>query len=108
MANIGTFTKTEQGGFIGEIVTLSFQARNVRFVPEMNSDNKDAPSHRVYVGRAEIGAVWSKRSSEGRSYESVKLDDPSFNVPIYANLFEDEGGETYSLIWSRSRKANGD
>jgi uncharacterized protein (DUF736 family) len=31
----------------------------------------------------------------------VKLDDPSFNAPIYANLFDDEGGEGYSLIWSR-------
>ena len=37
-----------------------------------------------------------------------KLDDPSFNAPIYANLFDDEGAETYTLIWSRSRKPNGD
>ena len=56
MANIGTFTKTEQG-FVGEIVTLSFQARNVRMVPETNGTNENAPSHRVYVGRAEIGAA---------------------------------------------------
>jgi len=107
MANIGTFTKTEQG-FVGEIVTLSFQAKNVRMVPETNGTNENAPSHRIYVGRAEIGAAWDKRSTEGRAYQSVKLDDPSFNAPIYGNLFEDEGGETYSLIWSRSRKANGD
>jgi uncharacterized protein (DUF736 family) len=27
----------------------------------------------------------------------------------YANLFDDEGGETFSLIWSRGRnKPNGD
>ena len=31
-------------------------------------------SHWVFVGRAEIGAAWSKRSSEGRDYLSVKLD----------------------------------
>ena len=55
MANIGTFTKTENG-FVGEIVTLSFQAKNVRMVPETNGSNENAPSHRVYVGRAEIGA----------------------------------------------------
>ena len=107
MANIGTFTKTEQG-FVGEIVTLSFQAKNVRVVPETNGTNENAPSHRVYVGRAEIGAAWSKRSSEGRNYVSVKLDDPSFNAPIYANLVEDEGGETHTLIWSRGRKASAD
>ena len=107
MANIGTFTKTEQG-FVGEIVTLTFQAKNVRLVPEANGSNENAPSHRAYVGRAEIGAAWSKRSGEGRDYLSVKLDDPSFNAPIYANLFDDEGGESYTLIWSRGRKANAD
>ncbi|HWV51715.1 DUF736 domain-containing protein [Pseudorhodoplanes sp.] len=107
MANIGTFTKTEQG-FIGEIVTLSFQAKNVRMVAEPASSNENAPSHRVYVGRAEIGAAWAKRSNEGRLYHSVKLDDPSFNAPIFANLVEDEGGEAQTLIWSRSRKANAD
>jgi uncharacterized protein (DUF736 family) len=53
------------------------------------------------VGRAEIGAAWSKRSNEGREYLGLKLDDPSFNAPIYANLFDDEAGEGYSLIWSR-------
>jgi uncharacterized protein (DUF736 family) len=107
MANIGTFTKTEQG-FVGEIVTLSFQARGVRLVPETSNGNENAPSHRVYVGRAEIGAAWAKRSSEGRDYHSVKLDDPSFSGPIYANLFEAEDGESYTLIWSRARKANAD
>jgi uncharacterized protein (DUF736 family) len=107
MANIGTFTKTEQG-FIGEIVTLSFQARNVRLVSETNGTSENAPSHRIYVGRAEIGAAWSKRSNEGRNYLSVKLDDPSFNAPIYANLFDEPEGEGYTLIWSRGRKANAD
>ena len=46
--------------------------------------------------------------NEGRDYLSVKLDDPSFNAPIYANLFDDEDGEGYTLIWSRGRKPNGD
>jgi uncharacterized protein (DUF736 family) len=31
-----------------------------------------------------------------------------FNAPIYANLFDDGDAETYTLIWSRSRKPNGD
>jgi uncharacterized protein (DUF736 family) len=30
----------------------------------------------------------------------VKLDDPSFASPIYANLVEGEDG-VHSLIWSR-------
>ena len=107
MANIGTFKKSGQE-FRGEIRTLSVQAKGVSIVPEANRANDNAPSHRVYVGRAEIGAAWSKRSTEGRDYLSVKLDDPSFNAPIYANLFDDEDGDGYTLIWSRARRQNGD
>ncbi|WFU80626.1 DUF736 domain-containing protein [Bradyrhizobium sp. CIAT3101] len=103
MASIGTFKKVGND-FQGEIVTLSLQARGVRIVAEANRSNENAPSHRVYVGRAEIGAAWSKRSEEGRDYLSLKLDDPSFNAPIYANLFDDEAGDGYTLLWSRPRK----
>jgi len=108
MATIGTFKKSSNNEFAGEIVTLSVQAKGVRIVPEATRTGENAPSHRVFVGRVEIGAAWSKRSSEGRDYLSVKLDDPSFNAPIYANLFDDEDGDAFALIWSRSRKANGD
>jgi uncharacterized protein (DUF736 family) len=107
MANIGSFKKSG-GEFQGEIVTLSVQTKNVRIVPETNRANDNAPSHRVYVGRAEIGAAWSKRSTEGRDYLSVKLDDPSFNAPIYANLFDDEEGDGHTLVWSRAQRRNGE
>ncbi|MGH8429645.1 MAG: DUF736 domain-containing protein [Solimonas sp.] len=104
MANIGTFKKSG-GEYQGDIVTLSVQAKNVRIVPEEGRTSENAPSHRIYVGRAEIGAAWSKRSNEGRDYLSVKLDDPSFTLPIYANLFADADGESFTLIWSRGRKS---
>jgi uncharacterized protein (DUF736 family) len=107
VANIGSFKKSGSE-FQGVIVTLSVQTKGVRIVPETTRANDNAPSHRVFVGRAEIGAAWSKRSAEGREYLSVKLDDPSFNAPIYANLFDDEDGKRYTLIWSRSRKPAGD
>jgi uncharacterized protein (DUF736 family) len=107
MANIGSFKKVGSE-LQGEIVTLSVQTKGVRIVPEANRVNDNVPSHRVFVGRAEIGAAWSKRSNEGRDYLSLKLDDPSFTAPIYANLFEDEDGEGYSLIWSRGRRSNGE
>jgi uncharacterized protein (DUF736 family) len=106
MANIGSFKKVN-AEFQGEIVTLTVQARGVRIVPEANRTNDNAPSHRVFVGRAEIGAVWPKRSNEGRDYLSVKLDDTSFNAPIFANLFDGED-DTYNLIWSRGRRQNSD
>ena len=107
MANIGSFKKVGSE-LQGEIVTLSVQTKGVRIVPEANRVTDNAPSHRVFVGRAEIGAAWSKRSNEGRDYLSLKLDDPSFTAPIYANLFEDEDSEGYSLIWSRGRKPSGE
>ncbi len=108
MATIGTFKKTGTNEYVGEIVTLSVQAKNVRIVPENSRSAENAPSHRVFVGRAEIGAAWSKRSNEGRDYLGLKLDDPSFNAPIFANLFDDEEGEGYSLIWSRPSRRNAD
>ena len=107
MATIGTFKKSGNE-FVGQIVTLSVQAKNVRIVPDLRASGENAPSHRVMVGRAEIGAAWSKRSTEGRDYLGLKLDDPSFTAPIYANLFDDEEGETYSLIWSRPNGRRGD
>ncbi|MGQ0580995.1 MAG: DUF736 domain-containing protein [Reyranella sp.] len=108
MATIGTFKKTGNNEFTGEIVTLSLQTKNVRIVPEARATGENAPSHRIFVGRAEIGAAWSKTSNEGRAYLGLKLDDPSFNAPIYANLFDDEEGEGFSLIWSRPNRRNGD
>ncbi len=101
MATIGTFKKTGNNEFTGEIVTLSVQARNVRIVPEASRSGDNSPSHRVYIGRVEVGAAWAKRSNEGRDYLGLKLDDPSFTAPILANLFDDEEGDGYSLIWSR-------
>ena len=101
MATIGTFKKTVSNEFTGEIVTLSVQAKGVRIVPDTRATGENAPSHRVLVGRVEIGAAWAKRSNGGRDYLGLKLDDPSSNSPIYANLFDDEDADTYSLIWSR-------
>lgn len=101
MATIGTFKSTANNEFTGEILTLSVQAKNVRIAPDTRANGENAPSHRVFVGRAEIGAAWSKTSNDGRNYLSLKVDDPSFSNPIYANLFEDEDGDTHSLIWSR-------
>ncbi len=102
MANIGSFKKSDLE-FHGEIATLGVQAKNVRIVPNPNLTSDAAPTHRVYIGRAEIGAAWRKQTAEGRDYLSVKLDDPSFPAPIFAALFDDEDGETSSLIWTRTQ-----
>jgi len=62
----------------------------------------------VLVGRVEIGAAWTRRSNEGREYLGLKLDEPSFSAPIFANLFEDSDGKAHSLIWSRQSRRSGD
>ena len=103
MANIGTFKKSGDNNYAGEIVTMSLQKKNVTIVAEEASENENAPSHRVFVAKAKIGAAWAKTSKEGRDYLSIKLDDPSFNAPIFASLFADEDGKVHNLIWSRGR-----
>ncbi len=62
MANIGSFKKSGQE-FQGEIVTLSLQTKGVRIVPETDRTNDNAPSHRVYVGRADYAERGVMRSS---------------------------------------------
>ena len=80
MATIGSFKKVGND-YQGEIITLSLQAKGVRIVAENSASNDKAQSHRVFVGRAEIGAAWSKRSEEGRDYLSLKLADRP-NAPL--------------------------
>jgi uncharacterized protein (DUF736 family) len=107
MATIGAFKKSSENEFVGEIITLSLQAKTVRIVREASRSSDTAPSHKVFAGRVEIGAAWAKRSAEGRDYLGLKLDDPSFPAPIFANLIADEAGESFSLIWSRRYSRRG-
>src|SRR5229473_8457034 len=61
MANIGSFKKSGQE-LQGEIVTLSLQTKGVRIVPETDRTSDNAPSHRVYVGRADYAERGVMRS----------------------------------------------
>lgn len=104
MATIGTFTRNPDGSFAGEIITLSVQSKEVRILPVSERSSDNAPSHRVLAGCAEIGAAWEKQSGDGRGYLGLKLDDPSFAAPIYANLFADNEGERFILVWTRQKR----
>ncbi|AQA00930.1 hypothetical protein BWQ93_15425 [Sphingopyxis sp. QXT-31] len=105
MARIGTFKKVS-GEYRGQIVTLSVEAESVRIVPEDNPSG-NAPSHRVFIGEAEVGAAWEKKTQDKRPYLSVKLDDPTFAAPIFAQLFAGEG-EEHDLVWNRQARRGGD
>ena len=103
MATIGTFTKSADGTYSGAIKTLSLNVKTAQFRANEKTDEK-APDFRIFANGIEFGAAWKKTSRENRDYLSVKLDDPSFPAPIYANLVDADDG--YSLVWSRSRTLN--
>ncbi len=102
MACIGDLSK-QDGSFIGQLRMLSISTK-IRIVPIDTKGNAKAPDWHVLTGvagGAEIGAAWSKTNRAGRSYLSVKLDDPSFPAPAWARLMEVDGGGLWELIWSR-------
>ena len=99
MAQIGTFTRGENGIYTGEIRTLSLRVK--ASIRPVERDNDKAPDHRVSANGVEFGACWTKAARDtGTEYRSVKLDDPSFPAPIYATLVQGDDG-TMKLIWSR-------
>ena len=75
MAQIGTFTRGEDGSYTGTIKTLSINIK-VRFVPAQPSQNEKAPDLRAPAGDVEIGEAWKRTSKENTVYHLVKLDDP--------------------------------
>ena len=98
MAQIGTFTRNEDGSFAGVIKTLNLNIKARLIVADKDSDK--SPDLRALAGTIEIGAGWKKTAKDtGREYHSIKLDDPSFPAPIHASLVEMDDG--YALIWSR-------
>ena len=105
MSKIGSFKKVS-GEYKGQIITLAVQAKSVRIAP-VEKPGQNGPSHRVFVGEVEVGAAWSKKTQDDRPYLSVKLDDPSFTAPVFAQLFEGDEGQ-YDLVWNRpARRSDG-
>lgn len=96
MATIGTFTNVNDI-LSGEIETISVKAKLT--ITPVSSDKGGAPNYRVMAGNSEIGAGWTRKSKNGRDYISVKIDDPIWQAPLYANLIE--RGGVHTLIWNR-------
>lgn len=99
MAQIGTFTRSEDGSFNGTIRTLNINTKAT--IRPVTKDGERSPDYRVTANGVELGAGWSKAAKDtGAEYISVKLDDPSFTGPVYATLVQGEADE-HKLIWSR-------
>ena len=101
MAIIGTFTKQENGGFIGTLQTLTSQSR-LTFEPQ-EKRNDSSPDFRILFGLADLGAAWERTGKNGR-YLSVTLDDPSFPAPINCRLVKTSIEHGFSLVWDRPKQ----
>jgi uncharacterized protein (DUF736 family) len=89
----------EDGTDTGTIRTLSLNIK-VRFVPAEPLAEREGTGPACAGGQqCGIGAAWKRTSKENTVYHSVKLDDPSFPAPIYANLVAVD--DLYALVWSR-------
>lgn len=100
MSVIGTFEKNANG-FLGTVRTATLDLE-VRIEPEAEKLNDRAPDYRVWTGSAEFGVGWIREHQRLGRYPSLKLDDPAFPAPVYANLVPDEANpERFLLLWSR-------
>lgn len=102
MAVIGIFSAVNDG-YAGTIRTLNINAR-VKIVANVLKETEGAPDFLVMLSATEIGAVW-RRTKQGtdQSYLRVRLDDPGWPQPIWANLTEPAEDGTARLIWRRDR-----
>lgn len=110
MTQIGQFTRTKSG-YTGRIHTLTLD-RELTLVPAEPSDAENAPGYRIHrsdgsgpeVG-PEVGAAWKRTGEKAGNYLSLQLDDPAFDHPIRANLFQlDADKDTWTLQWNRPPK----
>lgn len=106
MPQIGHFTRT-QSGYCGRVRTLSFDLE-LTFVPAENADVENAPAYRIHLGGEdgpEVGAGWKHTGDRAGAFVSVVLDDPVFEHPIRARLFQsDEDGRNWGMHWTRQKK----
>jgi len=103
---IGRFKRSKQGGWEGEIETLTIK-RRIRLVPNDNRVSDDAPAFRVMLGWNPIGDAWEKksRSDPPRHYLRVEIDDPT--CPLIAALFPDKEGLTAKLVMNVQEQGRG-
>jgi uncharacterized protein (DUF736 family) len=104
MPAIGFVTKSDNGGYKGQLKTLSIRA-DIDIVPNMTKANDNHPDFRVLTKGLEIGAGW-KRTGEtsGREYIALSLAAPEFGSRrLYANLgraFRQNNDDAFALIWN--------
>lgn len=103
MPAIGYVTKQKNGGFKGQLKTLTIWAE-IDIVPNKTKTAANQPDFRVLTRGYEIGAGWLKTGeSSGKEYVSLSLAAPEFGPrTLYANLGHAAGGapDEYAVIWN--------
>jgi len=104
MPAIGYVTKQANGGFKGQLKTLSIRA-DIDIVPNPAKSADQQPDFRVLTQGVEIGAGWVRTGeTSGKEYVSLSLAAPEFGPrKLYANLGRAAGqddDEAYAVIWN--------
>jgi uncharacterized protein (DUF736 family) len=104
MPAIGHVTKQPNGGYKGQIKTLSIRA-DIDIVPNPAKSADNQPNFRVLTQGVEIGAAWVRTGEvSGKEYVSVSLAAPEFGPrKLYANLGRAAGQDdedVFAVIWN--------
>ncbi len=104
MPAIGYVTKQSNGGFKGQLRTLSIRAE-VDIVPNPAKTAENQPDFRVLTRGYEIGAGWLRTGeTSGKEYVSLSLAAPEFGPrKLYANLGRAAGTDKpdeFAVIWN--------
>ena len=104
MPAIGYVTKQDNGGFRGQLKTVSIKAE-IDIVANRTKNDDTQPDFRVIAQGVEIGAGWTRTGqTSGRTYVSLSIAAPEFGPrKLYANLGQAAGSDDpnlYALIWN--------
>ncbi|HEV2549409.1 MAG TPA: DUF736 family protein [Stellaceae bacterium] len=105
MPAIGYVTKQANGGYKGQLRTLSIRAE-IEIVPNTSKDAaSNQPDFRVFTKGYEIGAGWLRTGeTSGKEYVSLSLAAPEFGPrKLYANLGRAAGqddDDAFAVIWN--------
>jgi len=104
MPAIGYVTKQPNGGFKGQLRTLSIRSE-IEIIPNRQKASETQPDFRVSAGGVEVGAGWLRTGEvSGKDYVSLSLAAPEFGPRrIYANLGRAAGqddADAFAIIWN--------
>ncbi|RUT85960.1 MULTISPECIES: DUF736 domain-containing protein [unclassified Mesorhizobium] len=104
MTAIGYVTKQDNGGYKGQLRTLSVRA-DIDIVPNQAKSAENHPDFRVLTQGVEVGAGWVRiGEASGKDYVSLSIAAPEFGSrKLYANLGRAAGqddDDSFAIIWN--------